>query len=129
MVAEQGPALETQIDVVVLAGRGHGARQPAQARFREHLGHVPHGLFEMHVLPVRGDDARALLAAMLQRVEPEVGELGNLVTGGPHAEDAAGVLETAIRVEEIVDEATISARHGPSLREPGSAPDQRPTRI
>ena len=48
-----------------------------------------------------------LLAAVLQGVEAEVGELGDLFAGGPDPEDAAGVLRAAVLGVEVVVQATI----------------------
>ena len=55
--------------------------------------------------------------AVLQRVEPEVGELGDVLAGGPDAEDAAGVLGSAVlRVEIVGQTAHLRAARGRSLR-------------
>ena len=67
---------------------------------REHLGlknflHQAHALFQMQRGAVGGDDAGGFLAAMLQGVETQIGELG----GFGVAEDAA---DTAVIVEVIV---------------------------
>src|SRR3954462_8450815 len=58
---------------------------------------------------------------MLQRVEPVVGEFADLgglrgVRGNPDAEDAAGVLGTAVRGVELMGQSSISMGHEPSLR-------------
>jgi hypothetical protein len=58
----------------------------------EDLRHQPHVLVDQELLAVGGRDARGLLAAVLERVQTEVRELGHLFTGCPDAEDAAGVL-------------------------------------
>ena len=66
--------------------------QPSSARFVERVGDLPHRPRDAHLAPVGGDDARALLAAMLQRVQAEVGEVRRL--GMPEdPEDAAFVFE------------------------------------
>ena len=56
-------------------------------------------------------DAGRLLAAVLQRVDAEVGELGHFLVGGPDTEDPAGVLRSAVVGIEIVIQQTVSARH------------------
>ena len=57
---------------------------------------------------------------MLQGVEPEVGQFGDVLTRGPHAEYAAGILGCAVIThlaldEEVVRELAVSAGHGISL--------------
>ena len=70
------------------------------------------------LLAVARRDAGRLLAAVLQGVEPEVGELGDLLARGPDAEDAAGVLRALLPGEQIVGQSAVAAsRH--SLRVPG----------
>jgi len=54
---------------------------------------------------------------MLQGIQTEVGQFGDLVAGGPDAEDSAGILGTALAGEEFVREATVTAWHTPTLRE------------
>ena len=63
-----------------------------------------------------------LLAAVLQRVEAEVGELGDFLAGGPDAEDAARVLRTLIVGVEVVGAASVAARHEVKSR----CPEPRP---
>jgi hypothetical protein len=52
------------------------AGQRFERRLVERLGHVAHGARDPHLLAIGGADAGALLAAVLQRVEPEVGQVG-----------------------------------------------------
>ena len=63
-------------------------REARQHLVREDLGDVPHAALDVHALAVPGADAGALLAAMLQRVEAEVGEVRRVVRV-VDAEDAA----------------------------------------
>src|SRR5690606_36232781 len=73
----------------------------------------PHVLVDEDLLAVRGGDARRLLAAVLQGVEPEVGQLRDLFARGPDSEDAASVLGSAFLREGLVGESSVSAsRHG-----------------
>ena len=58
----------------------------------ERLGHVAHGARDPHLLAVGGADAGALLAAMLQGVEAEIGQVGRFGMA-EDAEDAALVFE------------------------------------
>ena len=65
-------------------------------------------------------DARRLLAAVLQRVEPEVGQFGDLFAWRPDSEDATGVLRamlSGLTGKKIVRESTITALHPRSLRD------------
>jgi hypothetical protein len=48
---------------------------------------------------------------MLQRVEAEISELGDLLARGPDAEDAARVLGSGVLGIEVVGQASISAGH------------------
>ena len=52
---------------------------------------------------------------MLQGLEPEVGQLGDILARCPDAEDAAGVLGRSVIAEEFVREPAVTARHGMSL--------------
>ncbi len=63
-------------------------REARQHLVREDLRDVPHAALDVHALAVPGADAGALLAAMLQRVEAEIGEIRRVVRV-VDAEDAA----------------------------------------
>ena len=100
------------------AGRGVAAvadrEVAAQRRERalvEHLGHQAHVLVDEQPLAVGGRDAGRLLPAVLQGVEPVVGELGDVLAGGPDAEDATGVLRPLLAGEQVVGQASVSAWH------------------
>ena len=54
-----------------------------------------HGAVEIELASVAGDDAGGFLAAMLEGVESEVGELGGLFVA-EHAEDATVVVEVIV---------------------------------
>jgi len=66
--------------------------QGVQRGLVEDLRDEAHVLVDQQLLAVGGGDARRFLAAVLQGVEPEVGELGDLFTRSPDPEDAASVL-------------------------------------
>ena len=57
---------------------GEMAGQRAENVFVEHLADEPHALVGAQVDAVRGGDARAFLAAMLQRVQPVIRQLGRI---------------------------------------------------
>ena len=65
------------------------AAQAGQRRLVEDLGDQAEILVDHHAGAVADRDAGGLLPAVLQRVEAEVGELGDLFAGRPDAEDAA----------------------------------------
>jgi hypothetical protein len=85
--------------------------QRLQRRLVEDLRDQTHVLVDQHLVAVADRDARGLLAAVLQGVEAEVRELGDFFAGGPDAEDATGILGSAVLGVEIHGEPTISTRH------------------
>ncbi len=84
------------VDHAVAGGRVAGvsdrarARQALQGRGAEDVGHVAHAALDVEPLAVPRHDAGALLPAVLQRIEPEVGEVRRLARA-VDAEDAAHV--------------------------------------
>ena len=71
---------------------GGGAGEPLEHRLLEDLRRLAHAALDVHAGAVPGDDAGALLPAVLERVEAEVSEVRR-VLAGVDAEDAAhGVL-------------------------------------
>ena len=73
------------IDQPLICQQGASVHHP-DGSLRHETELLDHG----HPLPIGDRDAGALLAAMLQRVEAEVGEAGSVGTGRPDAEHAAG---------------------------------------
>jgi len=67
-------------------------------------------------------DACGLLATVLERVQAEVRQFGDLLTGRPHAEDSAGVLGALLAGEKVMgesavaSESTVAADHPLSVR-------------
>src|SRR3954467_3159209 len=90
---------------------GEVAAQAAQRRFVEDLADQPQVLVDDDRGPVGHGDAGRLLAAVLERVQAEVGELRDLLPRCPHAEDATGVLGSGRRGVEVVRQPSITARH------------------
>ena len=66
---------------------GQRARESREDVAGEEIGDQSHALVKFDPLTVRGGDARRLLAAMLQRVQAQVGELGGfrMAVDGHHA--------------------------------------------
>ena len=92
---------------VARAGRGVArvadrevALERVERRLVEDLRDQAHVLVDQDLAAVADRDAGRLLAAVLQGVEPEVGQLGDVLPGRPDTEDAAGVLRAlVVRVE------------------------------
>ena len=66
---------------------------------RENFLHVSQALVEVQIVAVGRSDARRFLAAMLQRVESEIGELGRFGMA-KDAENAAVIVEMIV-VEDV----------------------------
>ena len=60
--------------------------------FVENLTHEAHVFVDEHLVAVAGRDARGLLAAVLEGVEAEVRQLGDVLARRPHPEDATSIL-------------------------------------
>jgi hypothetical protein len=71
---------------------GDVAVQGVEQGVGEDLGDQAHVLVDQHLLAVAGGDAGGFLPAVLQCVEPEIGEFRDLVAGCPDPEYPAGVL-------------------------------------
>ncbi|CAB4957030.1 unannotated protein [freshwater metagenome] len=80
----------------------HVAAQRLEAGLVEHLGYQAHVLEDHDVTAVAHRDAGGLLTSMLECVEPEVGELRDIVAGGPDPEYPACVLRTPLAGHEVV---------------------------
>ena len=89
------------VDFAVSGGRiahvsdGDGARQLFERLLGERVGDMAHRLRDAHLRAVRCGNAGALLAAMLKRVEPEVGQVGGFGMA-EDAEHAAFFLEFVV---------------------------------
>ena len=80
------------------------AGQGLQGRLVEDLGDQAHVLEDHDLAAATYRDASRLLPAVLQGVESEIGQFGDLVGRGPHPEDTTGVLWAAVLRIEIVIE-------------------------
>src|SRR4029450_9753499 len=81
----------------------------------ENLGDQAHLLVHHDLGALADRDAGRLLPSMLQGVETEVGELGDLFVGGPNTEDSTGVLRRFIRRIKIVIQTAVRWQHCLSL--------------
>ncbi len=77
-------------------------------------GDEPEVLGDGHRLVVADSDARRLLTAMLQRVQPEVGEPGDVLAGRVHGEHSAGFLGVlgAIVQERLIANVSVIRSEG-----------------
>ena len=97
---------------VAAVADGHVTLQGGEDALGEDLRDQAHLLVDHDLVAVADGHAGRLLAPVLQRVEAEVGELGDLLVARPHPEDAARVLRPLIVGVELVGEHPIAARHG-----------------
>ena len=87
------------------------ALERGQRGLVEDLRDQAHVLVDQDLAAVADRDAGRLLAAVLQGVEAEVGQLGDVLAGGPDPEDAAGVLGSlVVGVERRRQPAVAAAR-------------------
>ena len=108
---------------------GQVALERGEGGLVEHLRDQAHVLVHEDLPPVADRDPGGLLAAVLQGVEPEVGQLGDILTGRPDPEDAAGVLRALVMGVECCGQPAVAAGawpggegHVPSLGVGGYAP-------
>ena len=95
------------------------APQARQGRLVEDLGDQAEVLVDDDPVAVADRDAGGLLAAVLQRVQAEVGQLGDLLAGRPDPEHAALVLRTRLLGVEVVAQLAVASGHLPLLAESG----------
>lgn len=70
---------------------GQVAGQAAELVFIEDVGHQAHAGVHPQGAVVRRGNAGALLAAVLERIEPKEDEAGNVLAGSVYPEDTAGL--------------------------------------
>ena len=92
---------------------GDVALEAGQRALVEDLRDQAHVLVDEQAAPVGGGDARGLLTAVLQRIEAEVGELGDLLAGGPDSEDTARVLRSTLVRHQVMGQSPVSTWHAP----------------
>ncbi len=93
---------------------GEVAGQAAEGPLVEHVGHQAHVLDHGDGAPVGHRDPGRLLATVLERVEAEVGQVGDGLAGRVDAEDAAGFLRGVV-VRHV---ARAVGPHGPQCARP-----------
>ena len=78
---------------IAVVANGQMARHALQHLLVKHLAHQAHVLVEAHlVLGIKHSDAGRFLAAVLQGVQAEIGEVGHGLIPGQDGVDAAGFL-------------------------------------
>ena len=75
---------------------GDVAAQLGDVVLVEDLRHKAHLLVHVDVASVTDGDPRRLLTAVLQRVEPEIREVGDVLAGVEDAEDAAFFMQVLV---------------------------------
>ena len=121
---------ERRLGVLPRAGAGGGvaavadrdvADQAGEGRLVEDLRDQAHVLVDQDLTAVADRDAGRLLAAVLQRVQPEVGQLGDVLARRPDPEHAAVVLGSlVVGIESRGQPAVASpASHWPCHRSAG----------
>ena len=80
----------------------------------EDLRDQAHVLVDQDLAAVADRDAGRLLAAVLEGVEAEVGQLGDVLARRPDPEDAAGVLRALVLGVECGGQTTVATRAGPA---------------
>ena len=96
--------------------------QRVQHRLVEDLRNEAHVLVDDDAVPVADRDPGRLLAAVLERVQAEVGELGDFLVRGPGAEHAAGVPGRVVGGVEIVVQTAIRLDHVVSVDDAAERP-------
>lgn len=92
------------------------ALERTQRRFVEDLRDQSHVLEDQDLGPVAHCDARGFLSAVLQGIQSEIGELGDLFTRSPDTEDATSVLGAFLSGEQVVVESSITTGHSTECR-------------
>jgi len=80
----------------------HVSVQRLQTGFGEHLRDQAHVLVDHDVRAITHRNTRRLLTSVLQRIQAEVGELGNFLTGGPDPENPARILGSLFPWKDLV---------------------------
>ena len=86
--------------------------QALEGLLREHLGDQPLVLIDEDLLAIRSGDTSALLASVLQGIEGEVGQAGNVLARGPYPEDAAVIVRVIVSEEFLIGQCHVWLRDG-----------------
>ena len=105
-----GPVARTGSGIAAVAD-GQVPGQGVQRGLVEDLGNEAHVLVDVDPLAVAGCNASRLLTAVLQCIQPVVGEFCYFFTGCPDPKDAACVLRAFFAWEKIMRKFSIAACH------------------
>ena len=94
---------------VAAVADGDVADEAGERRLVEDLGDQAHVLVDEDLAAVADGDAGRLLATVLERVQAEVRELGDVLARGPDAEHAAGVLRSLVLGVERQGQPSVAA--------------------
>ena len=120
-----GGGAERGLRVLPRAGAGRGVAAVADGQVAlergegglvEHLRDQAHVLVDQDLPPVADRDPGGLLPAVLQGVEAEVGQLGDVLAGRPDPEDATGVLRALVLGVECCGQSAVAAGAWPGGR-------------
>ena len=100
--------------------------QGVQRGLVEDLGHEAHVLVDVDPLAVTGCYASRLLTAVLQCIQPVIGEFCYFFAGCPDPEDAASVLGAFFAGEKIMRKFSIAACHWSIISRDGVGLFRRP---
>ena len=81
---------------------GEVAGERGECAFVEHVGHEAHVLDDHYLFAVADGHACRFLATVLERVEAEVGQVGDGLARRVHAEYAARLLRRVVRRDRRV---------------------------
>ena len=110
-----GGALSGVADVA----HGHVTGEIGQGLVVEDLGDQAEVLVDEDLGAVGGGDAGRLLAAVLEGVQAEVAQAGDVLTGGPHTEDAALLSRRGLELVGVVIGQSSQAGNGLGMVEGG----------
>ena len=86
--------------------------QALEGLLGEHLRHEALILIHEDLLAIRCRNTGALLAAVLQGIEGEVGQAGNVLARGPYPEDAAVIVRVIVSEEFLIGQCHVWLRDG-----------------
>ena len=92
--------------------QGDVAAQALEGLLGEHLRDEALILVHEDLLAIRRRNTGALLAAVLQGVEGEVGQAGNILARGPYSEDPAVIVRVIVSEEFLVGQCHVWLRDG-----------------
>src|SRR6266403_495732 len=120
LVAVDHDRLRVQQSLVTCGGIARVADSEIAGQIREHwrgkdFFHFTHRAMQMQLRAIAGDDSSRFLAAMLQRVQAKIGQLGSLFMS-EHAEYTTFVVKMVVGVSELLHHLHLIPRDQLTLR-------------